>query len=85
MSESASPATITEERLRDAIQSAALRYIEEYAIDDAWLAEQLGIAEAGVMVLKRRQHWTLSRSVAVAEALGLDVHVSVKNGRTLVS
>lgn len=77
MSRSVRRPTEVGRKLSAAIRDATLQYASECNLDDNDLARHLRITTAGVSVLKRRESWTLDRSMAVAEALGLDVAIEV--------
>lgn len=67
--------------LSERIRQAALTQIQERNLSHEQLAKILGIPETGVYLLSLKESWPLHVSVRVAEALGLEVELTIgQNG-----
>lgn len=62
-------------RLRDQI----VQIVRARDLSDRHFAETVGMTESGARHLLHRKDWSLERSLAVADALGVDVGPSVKD------
>lgn len=67
-----------EMEFRFMLRNELVRVVEERQLSASQLADKIGATEAGAEHLLRRKDWSLKRSLAVAEALGIDVTPQVQ-------
>lgn len=73
----------TQEReLGKTVRQAVLDKIDGEKMSDEQLAERLSFLPISAQLLRERETWPLDVAVRVAAALGLQIHVEVKEARS---